>query len=939
MANTTIQIKKSSVPGNKPLSLANGELAINFADGKLFYNNTTNQIAEFAPASGGSYFGTVNAAGTFLVADIANDILTIDAGTNITITPDAANDRMVISSAGGSDPNAALAFNKANAANVLAFNALPNTSGVSFNGSLVFPRGNVDISAGRLFTIAPAGLTPFGAYGAGGAITWDFNGSSASYLDSNTIYFRSGNPSTTERMRIDPSGNIVIRGSDSSAQLSLGVWQSDAYIGTNTADALYIRTSNTNRIRIGSSGGVDMYGTLYVYDIVEVQRSNNNADFYFNSVGGLGRRWLMTSGTNGAWTLYDSTGSNTRVNISGASGTFRMFTANANTTHTFDYSNLGGRLTLNDDSGGSATRLEEQTNATRLLQLIDGSDMYIGFGSSTVATGNLMFMRPGYNEAVRIDATGRVLVGTSSARSNFLNASLASAGLQIEGIAATNSSMSFIRDGASSNPPRMFLAKSRGATVGSNALVQSGDILGSISFEGNDGAEFVEGAKIDSVVDGTAAADTMPSRLEFHTSNTSSPIERMRIDSSGNVSIGTILNPEKLTANGGIAAIGQLSGGKWTANGAYLGLETTYGCLELVGDSGGVIDFSRINEDHSGRIIYDRTANTMAFSTGAVQRMVIGASGNVGIGTTSPTSGRSLTLNDAANYYGIDFQTSGTTQGKIIQESTGNMYYDASSQIIFRTNPANERMRIASDGTVSIGTTATGSYLLDVNGTGRYQGRLNAWAAQSVGSMLTATGSLGGIEVYGGGSANAAFMCFHRPGAYASYFGLDNDNNFAVGGWSAGAALGLMKVGSFGVGTAASGTAGEIRATNNITAYYSDKRLKKNIQIIDHALDKVKRISGVTFQSNDEAAKYGYTNANTQVGVIAQEIEAVLPEVVVPAPFDIGQDENGFEYSLSGQNYKTVQYDKLVPLLIEAIKEMSYKIDTLQNRIEELEKV
>ena len=137
----------------------------------------------------------------------------------------------------------------------------------------------------------------------------------------------------------------------------------------------------------------------------------------------------------------------------------------------------------------------------------------------------------------------------------------------------------------------------------------------------------------------------------------------------------------------------------------------------------------------------------------------------------------------------------------------------------------------------------------------------------------------------------------------------------------------------------ASGTAGEIRATNNITAYYSDKRLKKNIQIIDHALDKVKRISGVTFQSNDEAAKYGYTNANTQVGVIAQEIEAVLPEVVVPAPFDIGQDENGFEYSLSGQNYKTVQYDKLVPLLIEAIKEMSYKIDTLQNRIEELEKV
>lgn len=155
-----------------------------------------------------------------------------------------------------------------------------------------------------------------------------------------------------------------------------------------------------------------------------------------------------------------------------------------------------------------------------------------------------------------VDATGSVLIGTTSARSNFLNASLASAGLQIEGIASTNSSMSIVRDGASSNPPRMFLAKSRGATVGSNGLVQSGDILGSISFEGNDGAEFVEGAKIDSVVDGTAASDSMPSRLEFHTSSAASLIERVRIDSTGNVLIGrtgsTVGLGVKLDVNGAI---------------------------------------------------------------------------------------------------------------------------------------------------------------------------------------------------------------------------------------------------------------------------------------------------------------------------------------------------------------------------------------------------
>ena len=141
-----------------------------------------------------------------------------------------------------------------------------------------------------------------------------------------------------------------------------------------------------------------------------------------------------------------------------------------------------------------------------------------------------------------------------------------------------------------------------------------------------------------------------------------------------------------------------------------------------------------------------------------------------------------------------------------------------------------------------------------------------------------------------------------------------------------------VQIGSFGVGTAASGTTGEIRATNNVTAFYSDKRLKKNITQIPNALDKVMSISGVTFQSNEVAAEYGYTDTKTQVGVIAQEIEAVLPEIVVPAPFDIAQNEDGTEYSKSGENYKTVQYEKLVPLLIEAIKELKAEIEELKKK-------
>jgi len=146
-----------------------------------------------------------------------------------------------------------------------------------------------------------------------------------------------------------------------------------------------------------------------------------------------------------------------------------------------------------------------------------------------------------------------------------------------------------------------------------------------------------------------------------------------------------------------------------------------------------------------------------------------------------------------------------------------------------------------------------------------------------------------------------------------------------------------IQVSSFGVGTAPSGTAGEIRATNNITAYYSDRRLKENIKVISSALSKILKLNGVTFNSNKLAEGYGYYDKKEQVGVIAQEVEAVLPQIVVPAPFDIGQDENGSEYSISGENYKTVQYEKLIPLLIEGIKEQQKTIEKLEKRIGYLE--
>ena len=100
MANTVIALKKSAIPSSVPSNLANGELAINYADGKLYYkaaNGTISSISGNEP----NYFGTVNAAGTFIIADTPGDILTLVAGSNITISGDALNDTITISATGG----------------------------------------------------------------------------------------------------------------------------------------------------------------------------------------------------------------------------------------------------------------------------------------------------------------------------------------------------------------------------------------------------------------------------------------------------------------------------------------------------------------------------------------------------------------------------------------------------------------------------------------------------------------------------------------------------------------------------------------------------------------------------------------------------------------------------------------------------------------------
>ena len=120
----------------------------------------------------------------------------------------------------------------------------------------------------------------------------------------------------------------------------------------------------------------------------------------------------------------------------------------------------------------------------------------------------------------------------------------------------------------------------------------------------------------------------------------------------------------------------------------------------------------------------------------------------------------------------------------------------------------------------------------------------------------------------------------------------------------------------------------ELRVLGDVVANTSDKRLKTNIINIDSPLEKLSKINGVYFNWNETAKELNQKNTNKrEVGFIAQEVQEVMPEIVSLAPFDTINHTN---QSKSGENYLTIQYEKIVPLLVESIKELKKEIEELK---------
>ena len=188
---------------------------------------------------------------------------------------------------------------------------------------------------------------------------------------------------------------------------------------------------------------------------------------------------------------------------------------------------------------------------------------------------------------------------------------------------------------------------------------------------------------------------------------------------------------------------------------------------------------------------------------------------------------------------------------------------------------------------------------------------------QSGGSVNATTGAFSGAVTFAGGSGVAANgdITARRSsgtsgvvyfGSGSQYIYFDGSNWTIQGGTTVNiAALACSNI------TAA----GAITATGNITAYYSDDRLKNKLGNIENALDKVCSLDGFYYEANETAQALGYKPVR-EVGLSAQSVQKVLPEVIAPAPID--------------PQYMTMHYERVIPLLVEAIKELRAEVAALK---------
>jgi len=397
--------------------------------------------------------------------------------------------------------------------------------------------------------------------------------------------------------------------------------------------------------------------------------------------------------------------------------------------------------------------------------------------------------------------------------------------------------------------------------------------------------------------------------IDFGTSNT----ERMRIMANGNIGIGTnsALSSLHLHKNALAQDVRIILSDNTSTSSTTRGLHLTKGT------------------DNIG-YLWNYENTPLILATNNAERMRIAENGNVGIGVSpsykchikcvngSEASGLHLDSSDVgANQYAL------TIWPYVLAGSTVGWKFRTQSTIGGIQTP----LTFDNAGNVILGGTISGngSLLTSINAANISSGTIDSLRLPIAGSG--AGGILGGVKVDGTTiTINASGIITSVGGGGSAQWTTSGINIYNA------------NTGNVGIGTNDPAiykcqVNGNLGATGNITAYYSDERLKNITEYVSDVLPVLDKINVFKYNCNDLAESFGYDKSKKEIGLSAQEIQKFYPEIVSIAPFDADCDkETNKIISKSGENYLTLDYERLVPVLLQAIKELNRKYTALEDK-------
>ena len=669
------------------------------------------------------------------------------------------------------------------------------------------------------------------------------------------------------------------------------------YEDVTNVDAVGLITAR-NGIVVGSGITLSKDGDVFFTGIATGNGSGLTALNASNLGSGTVPTARLGSGTASSSTFLrgDSTfaavtsttiNSNADNRVITGSGTANTLEGESNLT--FD----GDDLTINKTGGDSDVIIKTTTSGNPVLKLnasgAGGHDI-----SHDRSSNSLIFNRTGSSERMRIDSSGRVLVGHTGSLSE-------GTGFQV--VNTSDNTAEFFAYAASTSGARLTLTKSRSGTKGTNTVVQSGDKLGELHFRGADGTGYIRGATISAVVDGTPGTNDMPGRLSFSTTEdgANSETERLRIDSSGVTMLGSgaIATP-KITGPGGLDV-------------------SQYALSICMGGSSGNSGQARADATtKEARLVIPHYTNaeepvTCIYSYSQNDKNVVNIGGGTGLG------------NNATEIYFNAASDTTTTGSNLKWEIRGTGDLIGTTPAVIRSN--------SSSGSLTLfgGATNHGGKIVLTGGNS--DSDIEFYAESGTSSPR----EIAKFNQHGFFKARGDMTSYVSDGNNYHEMQADNPHNVTVN-MRHGSSNGYGVIAQFNHGNAgiyayrvynyASGsdnmfvrTDGDLENINNSYGSTSDVKLKENIVDAKSQWDDIKalRVRNFNYKADESKTKL--------LGLVAQEAETVCPSLI-KTQSDLGPNNEDL-----GTETKYLKYSILYMKSIKALQEAQTRIETLEAEV------